>query len=316
MINYEVLSIPAPFLAGPVNVYLIKNDPVTLIDCGPNYPESKAALVEKLSSFGLKLEDIKQIIITHAHTDHYGLAAEIQRISKAAVYMHKKEVSKTRCLLKYQENVIDYLAYAGVPEGLCRKHMDHYTKQNAEAPEEITGVEDGHIFSFDEFELEGILTSGHSSGHLSFFHLKEGLLFAGDTILENVRQKPQLELFLEQPLKREKNMIQYVSSLEYIKQLEISRILPGHGEPIFDIKSVLEELETNFRIRKEEINGIAARLKVFTPFSLISEMYSGFRNPLGVAMAIAESLGYLDVLEAEKRVEQLHNRVPLTYSCL
>lgn len=317
MINFELLSIPAPFLSGPVNVYLIKNNPVTLIDCGPNCPETKVALIEQLSSHGLGLEDIKQIIITHGHSDHYGLAVEIQRVSGAAIYVHNKEIPKILYRPKFEQNVISYLAYAGMPEVHCKKQKEYFSSQIVVPPEEITGVEDGHIFNFEGCQLEVIYTSGHSLGHISLYQRKEGLLFSGDAILENVRQKPLVEPLPEQPLQREKSIMQYIDSLTYIKKQKISRILPGHGKPVFDVEAVLREIKANLQRRKEEFDRIAAGLKLFTPFDLVSEKYnSDYNKSLEVCMALSESLGYLDLLEAEGKVMQLQNTVPLTYNYL
>ncbi len=316
MVTFEVLSIPAPFLLGPVNVYLIKSDPVTLIDCGPNYSETKAALIKQLSSHGLGLENIKQIIITHAHSDHYGMAAEIQRVTGAIVYMHNKEISKTRFRLDYQKNLISYLAYAGTPDVYCKKQERFFNSGIVEPPEEITAVEDGHIFTFDGVQLEGILTPGHSAGHLSLFERNDGLLFAGDTVLEKLRQKPLLEPLPEHPLQREKNLLQYIDSLNCLKQLDIKCILPGHGDPILNVAEVLHRLDVNIQERKEEIKRAAYYLKVFTPYELVTQIFAKRESPLELSMAVSEVLGYLDLLEAEGKVVQQQGTVCLTYSCI
>ena len=314
MVKYEALSIPTLPLVGPVNAYLIKNDPVTLIDCGLDIPEARAALTEQLAVRGMGWENIKRIIITHAHSDHFGMAAEIQRISGAAVYMHNKEITKTRYRLRYLEHVISYMAYAGTPEAQCQEQRDYFASEFVRPPEEITGIEDGHIFTFDGFKLKAILTPGHSAGHLCLYQEEEGLLFSGDTVLAKVRPKPLLEPLPEQPFQREKGLVQYINSLNSLKKLNIKQILPGHGKIISDVAAVLEHADEAFRIRKEEVCGIAARIKVFNPFDLMSEMYSDFRGPLDVTMALSEVLGYLDVLEAEGKVTQQETNLSLSYT--
>ena len=60
------LSIPTPFYVGDVNVYLIKEDPLTLIDVGPKTQEAAEALRRKLAAHGVKFEDIRRIVLTHA----------------------------------------------------------------------------------------------------------------------------------------------------------------------------------------------------------------------------------------------------------
>ncbi len=71
------ISVPTPFYVGPVNVYLIEEDPLTLIDAGPRDDASLEGLRSGLNQLGYKLSDIKRIIISHAHADHYGLARVI-----------------------------------------------------------------------------------------------------------------------------------------------------------------------------------------------------------------------------------------------
>jgi glyoxylase-like metal-dependent hydrolase (beta-lactamase superfamily II) len=66
------LAIPTPFYVGDVNVYLIKEDPLTLIDTGPKTEKAAAVLREKLRDTGVRLSDIRRIVLTHAHEDHCG----------------------------------------------------------------------------------------------------------------------------------------------------------------------------------------------------------------------------------------------------
>src|SRR5512135_711696 len=83
------IVIPTPFKVGPVNCYVTATAPITLIDTGTKWDESRRALQTGLASLGLKIEDMQRIIITHAHADHYGLAAEIAQASGAQVWTHR-----------------------------------------------------------------------------------------------------------------------------------------------------------------------------------------------------------------------------------
>src|SRR5258708_28405818 len=83
------IIVPTPFYVGPVNVYLIEEDPLTLIDAGPRDDASLEGLRSGLARLGHKLSDIKRIIISHAHADHYGLAQLIVGESGATVHIHE-----------------------------------------------------------------------------------------------------------------------------------------------------------------------------------------------------------------------------------
>jgi glyoxylase-like metal-dependent hydrolase (beta-lactamase superfamily II) len=86
------ISLPTPFYIGPVNVYLIAEDPITLIDTGPKTKEAKDALNEGLRKARIRISDIRRIVLTHAHEDHCGLARSIRDEAKDAdVLVHEWE---------------------------------------------------------------------------------------------------------------------------------------------------------------------------------------------------------------------------------
>ena len=68
---------------GSVNAWLLRGDPLTLVDTGPRDDGALAALEDGLRREGLRLEDIELVLATHHHLDHVGLAATIQRRSGA-----------------------------------------------------------------------------------------------------------------------------------------------------------------------------------------------------------------------------------------
>src|SRR5438309_10042125 len=86
------LTIPTPFYVGDVNVYLIREDPLTLIDVGPKTDGAYSNLVEKLGRVGVRLADIRRIVLTHAHEDHCGLAKRVRDEAKEAeIFVHPWE---------------------------------------------------------------------------------------------------------------------------------------------------------------------------------------------------------------------------------
>ena len=79
------LAIPTPFLVGRVNCYLIEDDPLTLIDTGPNSGKSLDELERALAAHGHAVQDIGLIVLTHQHMDHLGLLEILARRSGAEV---------------------------------------------------------------------------------------------------------------------------------------------------------------------------------------------------------------------------------------
>src|SRR3954465_6021351 len=92
-----VTPTPLPLAyVGTVNAWLLRGDPLTLIDTGPREDRALAALEAGprprglrpgggVRREGLRLEDVELVLATHHHLDHVGLAATIQRRAGATV---------------------------------------------------------------------------------------------------------------------------------------------------------------------------------------------------------------------------------------
>src|SRR3954467_10924062 len=79
------LAVPTPFAVGRVNVYLIEDDPLTLVDAGPNSGTSFDELTKGVAAVGHSLEEIELVILTHQHIDHLGLVGIVASHSGADV---------------------------------------------------------------------------------------------------------------------------------------------------------------------------------------------------------------------------------------
>lgn len=306
MLLFESISLPTPFLVGTVNCYLIKNDPITLVDSGVNSKVSLEALKYQLNKLGLTVSDIKRILITHAHVDHYGLAATLREISGANVYIHGSEMYKAVNRPMYIENVVTYLAFCGLPEELQEKLAEYFRwESNLEQPlEGAVEIKDGYSWSFDSAELTAVLTPGHSIGHLCFHEKAEGLLFSGDTILGHMVSKTVFEPGPEEPHDRSQGLLHYMNSIKRLKGLSIKKVLPGHGNPISDVTGEFLSIRNYHRRKKMRILEIIKQSRCLSPYDIAHALYPKTVQPDRMYLAISEVLGYLDLLKSEEEIEE------------
>lgn len=112
------LQIPTPFPVGPINVYLLKSDPITIIDTGPNTAPAKNALTRALAAEGFGITDIKRVLVTHGHSDHSGLTGWLEEHG-AQICIHPAEAKKLSGI-NYVNVREAFLAQMGTPPGKNR----------------------------------------------------------------------------------------------------------------------------------------------------------------------------------------------------
>ena len=78
------IEIPTPFAVGPVNVYLLEGDYLTLVDTGALTEEAWEALNQGIKEIGYEVKDIKQVVLTHHHVDHCGMLERVREVSGLA----------------------------------------------------------------------------------------------------------------------------------------------------------------------------------------------------------------------------------------
>ena len=221
------IQVPDPFLEGQTAIYVIRSNPLTMIDTGISTDESYEALLAGLTEHNVSIADIGRVILTHKHIDHVGNAWRIEQASGADVLIHETELSDVTQVDADGEQLKalakQCLEDWNVPLEV-RSTMISVPKWRIE-PVRAVGLVDGQQISLGEASLTVIHTPGHSRGSICLKY--EDLLFSGDHVLPDI--SPNIGAGdLQHP-----GLLQmFFASLEKIQRVGANlRIMPGHARP-------------------------------------------------------------------------------------
>ena len=180
---------------GYVNVYVIEgSEGNIMIDSSWDSPEALVGLKEAMKADRLRLQDVKWVVVTHVHPDHYGLASKIRQLYGAKVAMHRIDAGLID--LRYVnfaellKQIEEMLRLNGVPQEELPKLREAslWAKQFVTPDPPDIMLEDGAKISNGSFEIEAILTPGHSPGHICLYEPRKKLLFAWKKMREILPQ--------------------------------------------------------------------------------------------------------------------------------
>jgi len=300
------LVIPTPFYIGDVNVYLIKEDPLTLIDVGPKTPEAANALREKLRENGVRLEDIERIVLTHAHEDHCGLAKQTRDAAKnAEIFIHRWETGHLFGRLAGEEHK-NLMLRAGVPEMVFREMQSLFADvallTDALTSGEFSELKDEMELEFASGGLKVLHTPGHTPGSCSFFREANRTLIAGDCVLKRVTPNPIISPDPIDANKRFKSLAEYLVSLARIRSISPTLIYGGHGEPIDDYEEIFYRYISSIDERQKNVISLVSNDGV-TAFDVARKLFpDAIDKNIHRFLAISEAVAHLDYAEAEGKI--------------
>ncbi len=302
------LVIPTPFAVGPVNCYLIEDEPLTLLDTGPNSGTALDALERGLAARGYRLEDLQLILLSHQHVDHIGLleiiversGAEVAAFAELAGWLADYPRSATADdawvgeLLVRHGVPVDLATVLGVVGAAYRPYGSSGKLTRA--------LRDGDLLALRDRTLEVAHRPGHSPSDLVFWDAQRRILLAGDHLLARISSNPLIARALgEQPDRgRARSLPDYVASLRATAELPAELVLGGHGEPILDHVALIGE---RLRLQSRRARKIM-RMLADGPLSAYA-IARGMWGEIALTQAfltLSEVLGHLDLLLADGRI--------------
>jgi len=300
------LSVPTPFYVGDVNVYLIKEDPVTLIDVGPKTRDAAEALRRGLAENGVKMADIRRVVLTHAHEDHCGLAKQVRDEAKnAEVLVHGWETGHLFGRLSREEHR-RLLLRSGVPTNVLDEMRALYESisllTDALDDGEFTELADEMELEFESGSLKVLHTPGHTPGSCSFLREADRTLVCGDCVLKRITPNPIVSPDPVDPERRFRSLAEYLVSLARLRDLRPTLTLGGHGEPVTDFDEIFNRYVRAIDDRQRKVVGLVPKAGT-TAFDVARQLFpDSFDHDVHRFLAISEAIAHLDYAEGENKI--------------
>lgn len=295
-----LIRLPLPFALGSINVYLVRlADGYMLVDCGMDTDKCFEALWLALAERGVAWHEIHQILLTHVHPDHMGLAPRLLKLTGAKLWLHEHDAEYLDQLAQseqYREWASDVLRRSDVPADFIAKieagaHEIHKNFQRLQPDVLLQG---GERIGSASGQLDVVWTPGHSPGHVCLYGRERHVLFSGDQMLElispNIGWHPERD-----PLN------EYLNSLQDLARLEIDLILPSHGAPFSGHREWIQRTIEHHEQRCARILAFLAE----TPQSasaLVKQVWERPLEPFHYRFAVFEVLAHLEYLERQHKV--------------
>jgi glyoxylase-like metal-dependent hydrolase (beta-lactamase superfamily II) len=305
------LRLPLPWPGVPhCNAFAVRaGDGIVLFDTGMATDDGMRQLELALAQVGFGVEDVRLVVCTHAHTDHYGLAAPILERAGCELWMHPAW-GHIRAMAEDPDAALDRRIEVARQSGVPAKALELYEQRRgmntgiaaAVAPDRelVPGVEvETDVGTWQVHE-----TPGHAPSHVVLHQPESGLLISGDHLLGRI------SLFFDYGHTPDP-VGEFIGGLDEIDRLEYTTLcLAGHGRPFRDIPAKVAANRAELDEQLERVRGALAG-GPRTAFEIIGDIVGPENlNPATAAWGLQLARAYLDHLVAAGEVAQIAGEDP------
>jgi glyoxylase-like metal-dependent hydrolase (beta-lactamase superfamily II) len=304
------IPIPTPFAVGRVNTYLIEDDPLTLVDSGPNSGKALDELERALRERGHGIEDLGLIVVSHQHIDHEGLVdilarrsgAEVAALSPLADWL----ASYGDQMRADDEFAEELMRRNGIAEdvGHALRTVSAAFRGWGAAATVTRPLEEGDEIRLRDRVLRVHHRPGHSPTDTVFHDAERRLLIGADHLIKHISSNP----LITRPegargaaggggaaAERPRALITYLESLRATREMDVDLVLTGHGEPVTEHAALIDD---RFRMHERRAAKIAKRIGSHGPLTAYEIAQSLWGNVAltQAYLTLSEVLGHVDLL--------------------
>ncbi|MFV1990847.1 MAG: MBL fold metallo-hydrolase [Acidimicrobiales bacterium] len=315
------LPIALPGL-GHVNCYILEDgDGFTIVDPGLPGPPSIRALRRGLKRAGVTTKQIRRVIVTHSHPDHFGGAGYLQQACGAEVLTHEKfrlwfnpdEDSRDELHSRVPMNMSGPTPWGGPNHQVPWHRRSAYKLMKAgwggrwlRAPEPTRRLADSPATVIASRELQLVHTPGHTVDHLCLFDLESEMLISGDHVLPTITPHISGMSATQDPL------ADYFRSLDRVAaEVPARLVLPAHGEPFTNLAERVTEIKKH---HEERLNTLRIASDTRGEATVMELMTDLFDERSWGTMAASETYAHLEHLRLAGELDLIeHADRPLQY---
>ena len=300
------VRMPLPISLNHINLWMLEEqDGWTLVDTGMATEDTKA-LWEEIFSTHLNSKPVKQVIVTHMHFDHLGLAGWLVEKWGATLCMSRTEYLSSRVIINEiksdpPEATVAFFRAAGVEESILDEFKVRFNNRSdfvSPLPSHYKRLTDNQVLQIGSLQWTVIIVEGHSPEHICLHCKSLNIMIAGDQILPRI--SPNISVRPDAP--RANPLHNFLRSCESLKN-RLNKdvlILPSHGDPFYGVHLRLQDMIN------EHKKGLQDLLEFCSQPRSVAEVFPIlFKSKINIGnmvIAVGEAVANLNYLVSSKEL--------------